>query len=52
MKTSSVSTRKQLLSIRAAYHKLDGEFQELVDSIKVLATKAGLIEDPDAEEDD
>lgn len=44
--------KKQLFSSRAAYRKLDDEFQELVNSIKTLATKAGLIEDPDAEEDD
>ncbi len=44
--------KKQLFSSRASYRKLDGEFQELVNSIKALATKAGLIEDPDSEEDD
>lgn len=44
--------KKQLLNTRAAYHKLDGEFQKLVDSIKGLATQAGLIEDPYSEEND
>ena len=44
--------KKQLRLSRAAYHSLDCEFDELVKSIKALATQAGLIEDPYAEEDD
>lgn len=44
--------KKQLRLSRSAYLKLDGEFEELVKSIKALATQAGLIEDPYAEEDD
>lgn len=44
--------KKQLRLSREAYHKLDGEFEELVGSIRKLAAQAGVIEPPDNEEDD
>ena len=44
--------KKQLRLSRAAYHKLDGEFEELVGSIRKLAAQAGVIEPPNNEEDD
>ena len=44
--------KKQLRLSREAYHSLDWEFEELVDSIRKLAAQAGVIEPSEDEESD
>ncbi len=44
--------KKQLLVVRAAYRKLEGEYQELVSSVRDLAMQAGVAVHRDEFDDD